>query len=83
MEYTGLKEEVIERINKDPKLFADVAFTLMITPVSLIRVLSQNNKKLMHPNVLTVIRKGLGLQDNTQLLEMQVPQEEISSSPNS
>lgn len=75
MDYSGLKPGIIEKIKAEPKLFADVAFTLMITPISLIRVLGQNHKKLMHPNVLAVIRKGLGVQDNTQLLEMQAEHE--------
>lgn len=70
MEYSGLKSEIIEKIKAKPKLFADVAFTLMITPISLIRLLGQNHKKLMHPNVLAVLRKGLGVQDNTQLLKI-------------
>lgn len=66
-----LKEEILHSIKTDPILFGKVAFTVNVIPGSLTRLLLQKHKKLVHPNVLAVISKHLGIKDSNLLCTVQ------------
>ena len=67
-----LKKEYIERIQNDAILFGKVADMLDVKPVTLPRILLANHRKLTRPRVLAVIRKHVGVaQDSDLLTELQ------------
>lgn len=63
-----LKQDIVEIIQRDAKLFGKVAYILNVAPVTLPRILSTNHKKLTHPPVLQVIKRHLGITDDSDLL---------------
>lgn len=72
MEKIILKQEILDKIKKDPILFGRVAKALEIIPISLPRLLySIEPVKLTQANVLKVLREYLGVQDNELLEVMQ------------
>lgn len=62
-----LKQEVIDKIRKDPILFGTIAHTLGITPMSLPRVLSANSVRLTEALVLQELRNHLKITNDSDL----------------
>ena len=69
MENIVLKQEVLDKIKKDPILYGQVAESLGLQPISLFKVLRVENMKLTQAGVMKVLREYLGVEDN-MLLEI-------------
>lgn len=64
-----LKQEIVEKIGDDPLLFGKVADALYIKPISLPYLLNRNHAKLTRKPVLQVLKKHLGKEQDSELLE--------------
>lgn len=64
-----LRQEIVEKIKDDPLLYGKVAKALYIKPVSLPYLLDRNNIKLTRKPVLQILKKHLGVEQDSDLLE--------------
>ena len=72
MDRIKLKQEILDEIKTNPILYGEVANALNIAPLSLPRLLKDNDSKLTQAQVLLAIQKVLiGNQDTMTFLEMQ------------
>jgi hypothetical protein len=66
------EKEIVQAIKKDGFLYGKVAAALDRTPGSLRKILAENDQKLTQVAVPRILRKYLGVtQDSEQLTEMQ------------
>lgn len=73
-----LKNEIVDKIQNDGVLFGKVAMAVDIKPVSLPRLLYNNDVKLTQASVLMVLREHLGVEQDTDLLEEMQETEKIA-----
>jgi len=67
-----LKQEIIDRIREEPKLYCEISEELGIKPLSLPKLLRENHVKLTQIGVLKVIqRNSKGIQNTNSFLEKQ------------
>ncbi len=64
----ALRQEIVEKIFSDPILYGKVADALFIKPISLPYLLKNNHIKLTRKPVLIVIKKHLGVAQDSELL---------------
>lgn len=64
-----LKQSILDKIKDDAELYGKVATELDVKPLSLPRILKENNKKLTQAGVLRILREHLGEMQDSELLE--------------
>lgn len=71
MENIVLKAEILEKIRGNATLFGLVSDALKVGPLSLPRLLRENDPRLTQANVLNILSIHLDVQDTADLLETQ------------
>lgn len=76
MEREVLKQNILDRIKRDPMLYGKVAAELKISPTSLPRLIYDKDNRLTQRGVLRILSDHLNMANQNDLLE------EVSDSEN-
>ena len=68
MERIGLRKDVLDKIRTDTALYCKVAISVNVKPLSLPRLLLNNDIKLTQAETLKVIREHTGIKQDSKLL---------------
>lgn len=70
MEKFLLKQEIVDKIKSDQILYGQVAYLIGVTILSMRIVLNENSAKLTQASVLRHLKEYLGIEDESELLEV-------------
>lgn len=73
-----LKKDILNKLTSNGPLFGAIATSLNIAPVSLPRLIYKNDKKLTQAGVLKLIKDHLGVENESDLLDV-VPDSESNN----
>lgn len=70
MERFILKQEIVDKIKSDQILYGQMAYLIGVTILSMRVVLNENSPKLTQASALNHLKKYLGLDSESELLEL-------------